>query len=73
MNSQKCEPPAGTETPTQRLATLLLGADVLDFIAERRSAGRAWRFIARDLHDATDGQIDVTYETLRLWHGETAA
>lgn len=59
-------------TPTQRLASLLLGRDVNEFIAERRAAGRPWRYVARDLYDATEGQVDVTYETLRQWH-EVAA
>lgn len=60
-------------TATQRLATLLIGQDVRDFIAERRTQGRAWRFIARDLYEATGGQVDVTYETLRGWHEDVAA
>lgn len=73
MNSQNCEYSSGSETPTQRLASLLLGSDVRAFIAEKRAAGRPWRFIARDLYEATDGQIDVTHETLRQWYGEVAA
>ena len=73
MNSQNCETSSGSETPTQRLASLLLGQDVRLFIAERRTDKRAWRFIARDLYDATDGQVDVTYETLRQWFGDVAA
>lgn len=73
MNSQNCESRSESETPTQRLASILLGSDVRAFISEKRSAGRAWRFIARDLYDATDGQIDVTYETLRQWFGDVAA
>lgn len=73
MPSQKCEPSNKGETPTQRLASMLIGQDVRDFIAEKRASGRAWRFIARDLYDATDGQVDVTYETLRQWFGEAVA
>lgn len=60
-------------TATQRLASHLIGRDVRDFIAERRDEHRPWRFIARDLYEATDGQIDVTHETLRQWHSEVAA
>jgi hypothetical protein len=67
MAPQKCEETRPPETATQRLATILLERDVRDFITERRTAGRAWRFIARDLYDATEGQVDVTYETLRQW------
>lgn len=73
MNSQNCEPRSGSETPTQRLASLLLGTDVRDFIAEKRTAGRPWRFITRDLYEATGGQVDVTHETLRQWHEGVAA
>jgi hypothetical protein len=73
MASQKCEPERGSETATQRLASLLLKQDVRTFIAERRESGVAWRHIARDLYNATDGQVDVTYETLRNWHGGVAA
>lgn len=72
MTSQARESGSIPETPTQRLATVLLGRDVRDFIAERRATNRAWRFIARDLYEATDGQVDVTYETLRQWFGEAA-
>lgn len=63
----------GTVTATQQLASLLLKRDVNDFIAEKRAEGRPWRFVARDLYDATDGQVDVTYETLRTWHEAGAA
>lgn len=61
--------PSPTITRTQRLADLLLGdAGPLEhFIRTRRAEGRAWRLIARDLYEATDHEIDVTYETLRSW------
>lgn len=72
MSSHRCETPRSPETATQRLASLLLKQDVLAFIAERREAGVAWRHIARDIYEATGGQVDVTYETLRTWHGEAA-
>ena len=54
-------------TPTQRLADLLLPTTLADFVQGRREAGRSWRLIARDLHQETDGQVDVTAETLRGW------
>ena len=73
MNSQNCEKARNTETATQRLATILIKQDVRQFIADKREAGRPWRYIARDLYDATDGQVDVTYETLRQWHEAGAA
>lgn len=55
-------------TPTQRLADLLLPTSLADFVQTRRAGGRSWRLIARDLHEDTDGQIDVTAETLRGWY-----
>jgi hypothetical protein len=58
-------------TPTQRLASLLLNRPLAEYITERREAGRSWRLIARDLHQETDGQVDVTAETLRGWSGTT--
>lgn len=73
MVSQVSESTPESETPTQRLASILLGESVQTFIATRRENGRPWRFIARDLYDATEGQIDVTHETLRQWHGDVAA
>lgn len=54
-------------TPTARLADHILGEPVADFIRARRAEGRSWRMVERDLREATDGQIDVTYETLRTW------
>ena len=58
-------------TPTQRLADVLLPTTLQEFVQERRSAGRSWRLIARDLHTETSGQIDVTAETLRSWYMRT--
>jgi hypothetical protein len=61
------------QTPTQRLASLLLRESVTDWIAEQRRAGLSWRLIARELHTTTDGQIDVTAETLRGWTSDRSA
>lgn len=58
-------------TPTQRLADLLLPTTLSDFVQARRDTGRSWRLIARDLHEQTGGQIDVTAETLRGWFGSS--
>lgn len=60
-------------TPTQRLATLLLGQPVQGWIATQRQAGSSWRKIADDLKTATNGQIDISYEAVRGWHDEAAA
>lgn len=53
--------------PQQRYADLLLGRSVDDFIAERRANDVSYRRIARDLADATDGEIDVSDVTIRAW------
>ena len=57
-------------TPTQRLASLILGQPILVWMAERRREGMSWRLISRDLYDRTNGQIDITHETLRIWAEE---
>lgn len=57
-------------TPTALLAEALLGCPITEWITARRRAGRSWRFVARDLADATDGQIDVTVQTLQNWMRE---
>lgn len=61
------------ETPTQRLATVLLGRSVHTWLTEQRAAGSSWRQIADDLGTATNGQIEVSYEAVRRWHGELVA
>lgn len=54
-------------TPTQQLATLKLGTDVVQWVKERRNAHPrpSYRSIATDLRDLT--AVDVTDETVRLW------
>lgn len=59
-------------TPKQQLADLLLGQSLDEFVTSRRGQDRSWRLIARDLYERTNGQVDVTHETLRSWYGETA-
>lgn len=58
-----------------RLADHLLGEEqgLEHFVRSRRDAGRSWRLIARDLHEATDGEVDVTFETLRSWFPDRQA
>lgn len=60
-----------TQTPTQRLASALLGQDVQDWIAAQRAGGQSWRRVARSLFEATG--VDVTHETLRSWATERVA
>lgn len=57
-------------THAQRLAELLLGQPVLDWLAAERSKGdkpATLRVLSLRLREATDGQVDVTPETIRLW------
>ena len=62
-----------TDTPTQKLASIILGQDVREWITQRRSDGRSWRVISRDLYVATNRQVDVTHESVRPWVAEDAA
>lgn len=59
-------------TPTQRLADVLLGGPLETFVRQRRPA-RSWRLIARDIYDATKGEIDVTPVTLSNWYSDEPA
>lgn len=59
-------------TPTFQLADMLLPEGLPSFVAERRAAGRSWRRLARDIYDATDQRIDVSFETLRGWFSDEA-
>ena len=62
-----------TDTPTQKLASIILGQDVREWIVRRRSDGRSWRLISRDLYEATNKQVDVTHESIRSWVIESDA
>jgi hypothetical protein len=48
-------------------ASDVLGRDVRDVIAEKRSQGVAYDRIARDLFVETNGRVDVTGQALRNW------
>ena len=61
---------SATATPTQRLATLILGMPVADWIAGQRELGRTWRDIAARLDHATKGQVIVSHESIRQWSDE---
>lgn len=58
-----------TETPNQRLATLLLRQPLDEWVDERRDTGATWQAIADELAKVTAGQVAVTREALRLWYG----
>lgn len=54
-------------TASHRLAEILLGENLEEYVRSRRRAGVPWRRIARDLWVATDQEVDIAFETLRLW------
>jgi hypothetical protein len=59
---------APTQTPNHRLADLLLADEgPLEAFVRSRRPHRAWRLVARDLYEATNGEVDLTHETLRSW------
>ena len=64
-----------TETPTQRLAAVKLGRPLADYVAEKRTARPQWpwKLIAEQLAADTDGEIDVSHESLRQWYGTEVA
>lgn len=55
------------QTPTQRLAGMLLGQPVLEWLAPQVEAGASCRDLARSLRAATNGQVDLTGESIRKW------
>ncbi len=55
-------------TDKQRLATILLGQPVNEWIIAKRAMGMSWRSIANHLEDET--AVSVTHETVRSWSGE---
>ena len=59
-----------TGTPTQKLASMLLGQPVQQWLRDRYATGRSWRLVARDLYETTNGQIDITHEAARKWANE---
>ncbi len=58
-------PPTETESAMQRLATVMLGQPVQDWIIEQRAKPLSWRAIANLLEDET--AVSVTHETIRQW------
>lgn len=58
------------KTATHKYADIRLGQPLEQYVADKRKAGVSWRRISLDLRDETNGDIDVTYETLRAWFPE---
>lgn len=61
---------SSVSSPTYRLADTLLKGQFRPFVATRRAAGLSWRRIASELRDATENEVDVTDETLRVWFAD---
>lgn len=53
-------------------ANLVVPGGLDDFVLTRRTAGLGWRLIARELWVTTDGEVDLTHETLRRWYPDDA-
>ena len=61
-------------TANRRLADITLGRPLDEYVAEKRTARPrwSWRLIAQQLSEDTDGDIQLSHQTLRLWFGENA-
>ena len=59
--------PTTEATDKQRLATILLGRPVHEWISEQRRYGYSWRDTAKLLTKATGGVIVVSHESVRQW------
>lgn len=58
------------QSPTYRLAEVLLGEPLDRWVRTHREAGNSWRMIAMELWRATDHEVVVSFETLRSWFPE---
>lgn len=58
-------------TPTQELASHILGTPVTEWIAERRAEGLSYQHICLQLHSRTG--VVVSDETMRRWLAADAA
>lgn len=55
------------ETPTEQLASVLIGEPVVVWTRQRLAAGKSWRAIARDLSTMTKGRVNVPHQTIIGW------
>lgn len=56
--------------PQQRVVDLLLeqqGSNLRDWLAERREERDSYETIARKLWSLTDGEVSVSYTTIKRW------
>jgi hypothetical protein len=62
-------------TTSQRLAGHLLGRPLAEYVMEKRAQERprwSWQDIADQLADDTQGEINLSAESLRLWYSTEA-
>lgn len=57
-------------SPRQQL-TELQHPGLRALVLKLRTAGESWRRIERAVYRETAGQVDVSFETLRAWFGES--
>jgi len=62
-----------TPTPSTRLATVILGKDLGDWVREQRAAEQSWASIAKTLHEKTNEQVSLSSEHLRRLYGKPHA
>ena len=60
------------DSPTQQLASLKLGRPLEEYVAEKRAAGLPWSSIAVEISIDTDGAVNISRESLRLWYAPRA-
>jgi len=61
------------ETVRQQLASSLLHRPVGEWILERHRARKSYGDIAKELAEATGGQVRVTRQAIGLWRQAAAA
>jgi hypothetical protein len=58
---------AERQNPRIRLASLLIGRDVLDLIDEMRANAATWPQVRDAIADLTNGEVDVTWQAVQAW------
>lgn len=53
-------------SPRRQLAELK-HPNLAEYVRAKRAAGESWRRIERAVYRHTNGDVDVTFETLRAW------
>jgi len=59
-------------SPTQRIATMLLGEPLRPWLERQRVLGLSAQAIAWELRQATDGEVVVSDQTILNWLAEDA-